>query len=99
MTQGSAVDLASYGIKVNAICPGPINSNRLSHWEQAKAQEQGMSLEEFRATIVDAAARATTLGRIAEPEDVANIAPFLASDEASFITGKAYNVKSGLLFH
>src|SRR5260370_38769982 len=99
MTQGSAVDLASYGITVNAICPGPINSNRLSYWEQAKAQEQGMSLEEFRATIVDAAARATPLGRIAEPEDVANMAAVLASCEARFITGLAYKVHGGLLFH
>jgi 3-oxoacyl-[acyl-carrier protein] reductase/meso-butanediol dehydrogenase/(S,S)-butanediol dehydrogenase/diacetyl reductase len=99
ITQASALDLAPYGITVNAICPGPINSNRLSYWEQAKAQEQGMSLEEFRATIVDAAARATPLGRIAEPEDVANMAAFLASDEASFVTGQAYNVNGGLLFH
>lgn len=99
ITQASALDLAPYGITVNAICPGPINSNRLSYWEQSKAQEQGMSLEEFRATIVDAAARATPLGRIAEPEDVANMAAFLASDEASFITGQAYNVNGGLLFH
>jgi NAD(P)-dependent dehydrogenase (short-subunit alcohol dehydrogenase family) len=99
ITQASALDLAPYGITVNAICPGPINSNRLSYWEQAKAQEQGMSLEEFRAGIVDAAARATPLGRIAEPEDVANMAAFLASDEASFITGQAYNVNGGLLFH
>jgi len=99
ITQASALDLAPYGITVNAICPGPINSNRLSYWEQTKAKEQGMSLEEFRATIVDAAARATPLGRIAEPEDVANMAAFLASDEASFITGQAYNVNGGLLFH
>jgi len=42
---------------------------------------------------------ATPLGRIAEPEDVANLVAFLASDEASFITGQAYNVNGGLLFH
>jgi 3-oxoacyl-[acyl-carrier protein] reductase/meso-butanediol dehydrogenase/(S,S)-butanediol dehydrogenase/diacetyl reductase len=99
ITQASALDLAPYGITVNAICPGPINSNRLNYWEHAKAQEQGMSLEEFRAGIVDAAAHATPLGRIAEPEDVANMAAFLASDEASFITGQAYNVNGGLLFN
>jgi NAD(P)-dependent dehydrogenase (short-subunit alcohol dehydrogenase family) len=39
------------------------------------------------------------LGRIAEAEDVANLVGFLASDEASFITGQAYNVNGGTLFH
>ena len=39
------------------------------------------------------------MGRIAEPEDVANLVAFLASDEAGFITGQAYNVNGGLLFN
>jgi NAD(P)-dependent dehydrogenase (short-subunit alcohol dehydrogenase family) len=39
------------------------------------------------------------LGRIAEAEDVANMVAFFASEEASFITGQAYNVNGGLLFH
>ena len=42
---------------------------------------------------------ASPLGRIAEPEDVANMVAFLASDDAAFITGQAYNVNGGLLFH
>ena len=43
--------------------------------------------------------KATPLGRIAESEDVANLVAFLASKDASFITGQAYNVNGGLLFH
>ena len=39
------------------------------------------------------------MGRIAEAEDVANVVAFLASEDASFITGQAYNVNGGLLFH
>ncbi len=39
------------------------------------------------------------MGRIAEAEDVANMVAFLASEDASFITGQAYNVNGGLLFH
>jgi NAD(P)-dependent dehydrogenase (short-subunit alcohol dehydrogenase family) len=39
------------------------------------------------------------LGRVAEPEDVANLVAFLASEEANFITGQAYNVNGGALFH
>jgi 3-oxoacyl-[acyl-carrier protein] reductase/meso-butanediol dehydrogenase/(S,S)-butanediol dehydrogenase/diacetyl reductase len=99
LTQAAALDLAPYNITVNAVCPGPINTDRLSYWERARAEEEGISLEEFRARIVKEAGQATPLGRIAEAEDVANLVGFLASDEACFITGQAYNVNGGLLFH
>jgi NAD(P)-dependent dehydrogenase (short-subunit alcohol dehydrogenase family) len=94
-----ALDLAEYNITVNAVCPGPINTGRLSYWEQGRAQELGISLEQFRGQVVEEAGRATPLGRIAEAEDVANMVAFLASEDASFITGQAYNVNGGLLFH
>lgn len=99
LTQASAQDLARYGITVNCPCPGGINTDRLSYWERAQAEASGMSYEDFRATIVKEGADATPLGRIAEPEDVANLVAFLASDEAGFITGQAYNVNGGLLFN
>jgi NAD(P)-dependent dehydrogenase (short-subunit alcohol dehydrogenase family) len=99
LTQASALDLAPYSITVNAVCPGPINTDRLSYWERAKAEEEGIPLEDFRARIVKEAGQATPLGRIAEAEDVANLVGFLACEEASFITGQAYNVNGGLLFH
>ncbi len=99
LTQASALDLAPYGITVNAVCPGPINTDRLSYWERARAEERGIPLEEFRAQIVEEAGRRTPLGRIAEPEDIANMVAFLASEEASLITGQAYNVNGGMLFH
>jgi 3-oxoacyl-[acyl-carrier protein] reductase/meso-butanediol dehydrogenase/(S,S)-butanediol dehydrogenase/diacetyl reductase len=99
LTQASALDLAPYNITVNAVCPGPINTDRLSYWERARAEEEGIPLEDFRARIVKEAGQATPLGRIAEAEDVANMVGFLASEEASFITGQAYNVNGGLLFH
>ena len=99
LTQASALDLAPYGITVNAVCPGPINTDRMSYWERDQAADRGMSQEEFRSQIVQAGAQASPLGRIAEPQDVANVVAFLASDEASFVTGQAYNVNGGLLFH
>ena len=99
LTQASALDLAPYGITVNAVCPGPINTDRMSYWERDQASERGISQEEFRSQIVQAGAQASPLGRIAEPQDVANVVAFLASDEASFVTGQAYNVNGGLLFH
>ena len=99
LTQASAMDLAPYGITVNAVCPGPINTDRMSYWERDQAADRGISQEEFRSQIVQAGAQASPLGRIAEPQDVANVVAFLASDEASFVTGQAYNVNGGLLFH
>jgi len=99
LTQASALDLAPYGITVNAVCPGPVNTDRLSYWERAQAEAQGVPLEEFRARIVAEAGQRTPLGRMAESEDVANLVAFLVSDEARFITGQGYNVNGGLLFH
>ena len=99
LTQASALDLAPYDITVNAVCPGPINTDRMSYWERDRAAERGVPLEELRGGIVRDAAERTPLGRIAEAEDVANMVAFFASEEASFITGQAYNVNGGLLFH
>ena len=99
LTQAAALDLAPYGITVNCPCPGNINTDRLSYWERAQAEAKGISFEEFRANIVKEQGAGTPMGRVAEPEDVANLVIFLASDEASFITGQAYNVNGGLLFH
>lgn len=99
LTQAAALDLAPYGITVNAVCPGPINTDRMSYWERDQAQQRGITQEEFRRQVVLNSAQATPLGRIAEPEDVANVVAFLASEEANFITGQSYNVNGGLLFH
>ena len=99
LTQATAMDLAPYSITVNAVCPGPINTDRMSYWERDKAQELGITQEEFRSQVVDNSAQGTPLGRIAESEDVANMVAFLAGDDASFITGQSYNVNGGQLFH
>jgi len=99
LTQASALDLAPHRITVNAVCPGSVNTDRLNYWEADQAQAKGISLEEFRAGIVADAGKSVPLGRVAEPEDVAKLVAFLASDEAAFITGQAYNVNGGTLFH
>ena len=99
LTQASALDLAPYRITVNAVCPGSVNTDRLSYWERAQAEAQGLPLEEFRSRLVAEMGKRVPLGRIAESQDVANLVAFLASDEAGFITGQGYNVNGGLLFH
>ena len=99
LTQASAMDLAPHGITVNAVCPGPINTDRMSYWERDQAAQRGITQEEFRAQVVASSADRTPLGRIAEPQDVANLVAFLAGPDASLITGQSYNVNGGILFH
>ena len=99
LTQAAALDLAPYRITVNAVCPGTVNTDRLNYWEADQARAKGISLEEFRAGIVAEAGKAVPLGRVAESDDVARLVAFLASDDAAFITGQAYNVNGGTLFH
>lgn len=99
LTQASAMDLAPHGITVNAVCPGPINTDRMSYWERDQAAERGLTQEQFRAQVVANSADRTPLGRIAEPEDVANLVAFFAGPESSLITGQSYNVNGGILFH
>jgi len=99
LTQACAMDLAPHNITVNAVCPGPINTDRMSYWERDQAQERGITQEEFRGQIVENASQNTPLGRIAEAQDVANMVAFLAGEDSSFITGQSYNVNGGQLFH
>jgi len=83
MTRSLARELGSCGIRCNAICPGPTNTELLS----ALGPEQVASL-----------ARRIPLKRIGEPEDIAGAALFLASDEAAFITGQTLMVNGGSWF-
>ena len=99
LTQCAALELAPHRITVNSVCPGSINSDRFNYAEAADAAARGVSLEQFRAEYVASAGKNVPLGRIAESEDVANLVAFLASDEANFITGQAYNINGGTTFH
>ena len=99
LTQAAAQDLAPHRITVNAVCPGTVNTDRLNYWEADQAQAKSMSLEDFRAEVVAASAKSVPLGRVGEPEDSAKLVAFLASADAEFITGQAYNVNGGTLSH
>ncbi len=83
MTRSLARELGSQGIRLNAICPGPTNTDLLA----------GLAPEQ-----VQALARRIPLKRLAEPEDIANAALFLASDESAFVTGQNLMVNGGSWF-
>ena len=89
MTRAMAFDYASDGVRVNAICPGGVDTPMLA----AGAEEDDEDVYEFMEKI----AKFSPNGRIAEPGDVAALVMFLASDAASHITGTAIPVDGGLL--
>jgi 3-oxoacyl-[acyl-carrier protein] reductase len=81
LTKCLAREVGPRGIRVNAICPGPTNTRMMA----------GISEDYARAMI-----QAIPLGRIGQPEEVANTALFLASDESSFFTGQTLAANGGM---
>lgn len=92
LTQAAAKEVASFGIRVNAVCPGLIRTpmqDREVVWE---AQLSGGTPEQVRQGYVDM----TPLARLGRPLDVARLVRFLASDNSDFITGQSIHVDGGL---
>jgi 3-oxoacyl-[acyl-carrier protein] reductase len=90
MTRALARELAPWNILVNALCVGKIKSGQ---WERRyEASGKTQSYEEFLSPV----AKTIPLGRLGEAEEFANVACFLASDAASYVTGAALNVDGGL---
>jgi 3-oxoacyl-[acyl-carrier protein] reductase len=85
LTQAAAVELGPHGITVNAICPGYVLT------EMGAATRTPEMVAAWSAT--------SPLGRCAEPADVARMALFLASDDAAYCTGQAFNVSGGMVTH
>jgi NAD(P)-dependent dehydrogenase (short-subunit alcohol dehydrogenase family) len=86
LTQNLALDYGAFGIRVNAICPGFIRTPMTS-----------ILRDPAFAAIAERIEEAHALGRLGEPEEVANAALFLASDDASFVSGGSLTVDGG--FH
>ncbi len=92
ITQSAALALAPHGIRVNAVAPGIVDTDM---WVKID-REWGTLAGKPPGEVKRARVEAIPLGRIETPEDVANLYTFLASDEASYITGQTYNVCGGL---
>ena len=88
LTRGMAIDHAAEGIRVNAVCPGPI----YTPFHERRLREQGRTYEQYR----EDAARGTMLRRHGTPEEVAACILFLASDDASYVTGTLLFVDGGM---
>jgi NAD(P)-dependent dehydrogenase (short-subunit alcohol dehydrogenase family) len=83
LTRSLAVEYAPYGIRVNALCPGYVETGLIGRYTANPMIAKGLLAQ-------------TPLRRFGAPEDIANAALFLASDEAAYITGASLNVDGGM---
>ena len=93
LTQAIAMEFAGEGIRAHAICPGIVWGRMWERQAPAYARKRGMPVEQVRAFLESR----IPLGRLGRPEEVADLAAFLASDEAAYLTGQAFNLTGGQL--
>lgn len=89
LTRGLAIDFAPLGVRVNAVCPGAIGDTGM--------MENALKSVADPAAVIDAASKAIPLGRMGTPEEVAAAVYFLASPQASYISGTTLAVDGALL--
>jgi NAD(P)-dependent dehydrogenase (short-subunit alcohol dehydrogenase family) len=93
IVRATAMDLGQYGIRVNALGPGPIATEALVGRIHARADQGGLGVDE----AFDQLAKGSALGRLATEAEVAKLAVFLASENASGLTGQLVPIDAGML--
>ncbi len=95
LTRTLAWEVGPYGIRVNAISPGPVEGERIEWVIRKQAEARGISVEEARRQFTSS----SPLGRLIPASNVADAAVFLASDKAVSITGEDLNVSAGTVMY
>ena len=91
-TSGLAGVVGDRNIRVNGVNPGYIKTERLNHILDAKSRDTGINVNDLEQKITSD----ISIGRMGEPEDVANLVAFLASSKSSYITGSNIQIDGGL---
>lgn len=84
-------ELGPYGILVNTICPGYTRTDRLEELAESRVKASGITKEQYYESL----AKNVPVGRVGEPEEFANVAAFLCSERASYVSGVALAVDGG----
>jgi NAD(P)-dependent dehydrogenase (short-subunit alcohol dehydrogenase family) len=97
VSRGLAELVAGTGVTVNAVLPGPTNSEILSNWMQGTAREQGITQDQAEQQFLETQRPTTLIKRFATTEEVANMVVYVCSDQASATTGAALRVDGGVV--
>jgi 2-keto-3-deoxy-L-fuconate dehydrogenase len=92
LTKAVAADFIKQGVRCNAVCPGTIESPSLEERIAAQSKATGQTSDAVRRAFIER----QPMGRLGKAQEVAALALFLASDEASYITGQAHLVDGGM---
>ncbi len=95
-TQSVALEVGQYGITINAVCPGPVDTPLI---RKSVTESAALSNRTYEQELDEKFIKLTPLGRLATPRDIALAVSFLVSDDASFITGSSLNVSGGREMH
>lgn len=90
-TKSVANDVGPHGIRCNCLVPGSIDTELWQNFARRRAAEEGIPVEDWRARAFES----LPLRKISRPDDIANLALFLASDESATITGQSINCDAG----
>tara|TARA_R110001606_G_scaffold216728_1_gene364614 strand:+ start:1300 stop:2139 length:840 start_codon:yes stop_codon:yes gene_type:complete len=92
LTQQTALELAPFGIRVNCVCPGAIDTDMLAEVVEESSNRRSVSPDQ----ILSRMAKPIPLGRVGQPSEIAAVIGFLCSEDASYITGQTLNVDGGM---
>ena len=92
LTRTMALELAAYGVRVNAVCPGPVYTDFNRSVMNQRSESLGIAEEE----MIERVRAAIPLGRWGEPEDIARVVAWLAGPQAAWMTGEVVRVSGGM---